>query len=144
MTDHSTSRPQNHRLQGLRGIAVIAVVIFHLEPSWLPGGFLGVDVFFVLSGFLIGGMLCRSLQDHGRINVLDFYKRRFTRIVPAALVVALLAFPLSYFVYYPVTCVILAPLWWAQSRLRSIKWSPTILGIFRHWLKPNPYYITGA
>ena len=101
MTDHSTSRPQNHRLQGLRGIAVIAVLIFHLEPSWLPGGFLGVDVFFVLSGFLIGGMLCRSLQDHGRINVLDFYKRRFTRIVPAALVVALLAFPLSYFVLLP-------------------------------------------
>ena len=72
-------------LDGLRGIAVVAVVIEHAWPSLLPGGFAGVDMFFVLSGYLITGLLVRELSVSGRINLTSFYARRVRRIVPASL-----------------------------------------------------------
>ncbi len=68
-------------------IAVVMVVIYHLHPSWLPGGFAGVDVFFVISGFLITGHLLREYQKTGRIALLDFWGRRAKRLVPAAALV---------------------------------------------------------
>lgn len=71
-------------VDALRAIAVLCVITFHLHESWLPGGFVGVDVFFVISGFLItGGILERSAQ--GRFSLPDFYLRRFRRLFPAAL-----------------------------------------------------------
>jgi peptidoglycan/LPS O-acetylase OafA/YrhL len=73
-------------IEGLRAIAVLLVVLFHLDKSWSPGGFVGVDVFFVISGFLITGILVRD-QEAGRFSYLDFYSRRIRRIVPAMLVV---------------------------------------------------------
>ena len=54
-------------LDGLRALAIGAVLVYHLDPSWLPGGFLGVDVFFVVSGFLITTLLQREALAHGRI-----------------------------------------------------------------------------
>ena len=72
-------------LDGLRGIAVIAVVLQHAWPSILPGGFAGVDVFFVLSGYLITRMVVSELEATGRIDLVAFYARRVRRIVPAAL-----------------------------------------------------------
>ena len=54
-----TYRPD---IDGLRAVAVIAVILFHLNANWLPGGFLGVDIFFVISGYLIGGILYRELS----------------------------------------------------------------------------------
>ena len=56
-------------LDGLRALAIVAVVVFHLDPAWLPGGFLGVDVFFVISGFLITTLLVRERRDTGRVDL---------------------------------------------------------------------------
>ncbi len=74
-------------IQALRGIAVLTVVVFHLWPSSLPGGFVGVDVFFVISGFLITGQLVREVQRTDRVSLAGFWARRARRILPAALVV---------------------------------------------------------
>lgn len=73
-------------IDGLRAIAVIAVVIFHAFPSTLPGGFVGVDFFFVISGYLIGGILLKSISN-GTFSFTDFYARRVKRIFPALLTV---------------------------------------------------------
>ena len=74
-------------LDGLRAIAVIAVIAYHAGASWLPGGFLGVDLFFVLSGFLITTLLLDEFRRWGSIDLLAFWGRRVRRLVPALLVV---------------------------------------------------------
>lgn len=74
-------------IQGLRAIAVLAVLVFHIWPELLPGGYVGVDVFFVISGYLITGILFRDYAATGRIHVRDFYARRIRRLLPAATVV---------------------------------------------------------
>ncbi|MCQ9345727.1 acyltransferase family protein [Corynebacterium phoceense] len=74
-------------LDGLRGLAVLAVVIYHFFGDVLPGGYLGVDMFFVLSGFLITSLLVREFRVTGRISLKDFWVRRFRRILPAAVTV---------------------------------------------------------
>jgi peptidoglycan/LPS O-acetylase OafA/YrhL len=76
-------------IQGLRAIAVTLVVIYHVRPSLLPGGFAGVDVFFVISGYLITGHLWRGYQKTGSVTLLDFWGRRARRLVPAAALVLL-------------------------------------------------------
>ena len=73
-------------LDGLRAVAILAVLAFHLDPRWLPGGFLGVDVFFVISGFLITTLLVRERAHTGRIDLWGFWTRRARRLVPALLV----------------------------------------------------------
>ncbi|PXY11345.1 hypothetical protein CKF72_02005 [Corynebacterium striatum] len=77
-------------LDGLRGLAVLAVVIYHFFGDFLPGGYLGVDMFFVLSGFLITSLLVREFRASGRISLKDFWVRRFRRILPAALAVLII------------------------------------------------------
>ncbi len=69
-------------IQGLRGLAVLAVVLFHGFPAALPGGFAGVDIFFVISGYLITQVLLRSLED-ARFSLRDFYRHRVRRLFPA-------------------------------------------------------------
>jgi peptidoglycan/LPS O-acetylase OafA/YrhL len=85
-------------IQGLRAIAVLAVVLFHIWPGLIPGGFVGVDVYFVISGYLITGILFRELQQTGRIALSRFYVRRMKRLLPAAglvlIVVTVLMTPL--------------------------------------------------
>jgi len=71
-------------IDGLRAVAVLAVVIFHFNKQWLPGGFVGVDIFFVISGFLITGIVARQAAT-GSFSFPDFYMRRVRRILPAAL-----------------------------------------------------------
>lgn len=71
-------------LDGLRGIAVLAVVAFHFDQNLLSGGFLGVSVFFTLSGFLISRLLLHEVAATGTISLLRFYDRRFRRLLPAA------------------------------------------------------------
>lgn len=74
-------------IQALRAIAVLAVLVFHIWPAALPGGYVGVDVFFVISGYLITGILFRQFDATGRIQVGTFYVRRIRRLLPAAAVV---------------------------------------------------------
>ena len=74
-------------LEGLRGLAIILVVLFHAGIPGIPGGFVGVDVFFVLSGFLITGLLIREQERTGCVSLPAFYARRARRILPASLVV---------------------------------------------------------
>jgi peptidoglycan/LPS O-acetylase OafA/YrhL len=73
-------------IDGLRGIAVLAVIGFHAFPDYFPGGFVGVDVFFVISGFLISSIIVRQLS-RSQFTIADFYSRRIRRIFPALLVV---------------------------------------------------------
>lgn len=88
------SLAQGHRspafqpeIQGLRAIAVIAVLVFHVWPTKLTGGYVGVDVFFVISGYLITGLLLREFRETGSINLASFYARRVRRLLPAAALV---------------------------------------------------------
>ena len=74
-------------IQGLRALAVGMVVFYHLYPSLMTGGFAGVDVFFVISGFLITGHMLREYRKTGRIGLLEFWGRRAKRLVPAAALV---------------------------------------------------------
>jgi len=68
----------------MRAIAVGAVLVYHVWPAWLPGGYVGVDVFFVISGYLITGLLVRELEGTGTVRLREFYARRIRRLLPAA------------------------------------------------------------
>ncbi len=84
-------------LNGLRGVAVLGVVAYHLQLGWASGGYLGVDLFFVLSGFLISTLLLEEWAGSGRINLGAFWARRAKRLLPALfLVVAALALYLIF------------------------------------------------
>lgn len=74
-------------IQALRAVAIGCVVLYHFWPAVLPAGFVGVDVFFVVSGFLITGLLLRDAERYDRVRLREFYLRRLRRILPAALVV---------------------------------------------------------
>jgi peptidoglycan/LPS O-acetylase OafA/YrhL len=76
-------------IEGLRAIAILLVVAAHAGVPWLAGGFVGVDVFFVLSGFLITGKLVQEATATGRISLLPFYVRRLRRLLPALLLMLL-------------------------------------------------------
>ena len=104
MPEARSLRPE---IQGLRALAVALVVVHHLWTGLLPGGFVGVDVFFAISGFLITAHLLREIERHGRVRLRAFWVRRIRRILPAALLVlacalaATLAFvPSTYWPQY--------------------------------------------
>lgn len=86
-----TPRPRHNRfrpdIEGLRAVAVLAVVFYHAGVGFLPGGFVGVDVFYVISGFLITDLLWRETDRSGRVDFGAFYARRARRLLPAAIVV---------------------------------------------------------
>lgn len=83
-------------IDGLRAIAVLSVVGYHAFPYWIRGGFIGVDIFFVISGFLISGLILGGLQ-RGQFSLADFYSRRIRRIFPALLVVLVVCFAAGWF-----------------------------------------------
>lgn len=101
-TKISSSNNSGYRpdIDGLRAVAVILVVLFHTFPQALPGGFIGVDVFFVISGFLITNILLVSL-DEQRFSFLDFYARRIRRIFPSLILVLAFALILGWFTFFP-------------------------------------------
>jgi peptidoglycan/LPS O-acetylase OafA/YrhL len=88
-------------LEGLRGVAILLVLAFHAGIPGISGGFIGVDVFYVLSGFLITGLLVRERERSGTISLRDFYARRARRILPAAAVVLVLIVIASWFMVPP-------------------------------------------
>ncbi|MEM9040855.1 MAG: acyltransferase family protein, partial [Actinomycetota bacterium] len=73
-------------LDGMRAIAVVAVMIYHANPSWLPGGFLGVEMFFVISGYLITLLIIAERERTYRVSLVDFWRRRARRLLPAVFV----------------------------------------------------------
>lgn len=87
-------------IDGLRAIAVLAVVAFHANPNLAPGGFVGVDVFFVISGFLISQLILSGLRS-GSFSFVDFYERRIRRLFPALIVVLLTVWGLGWFLMLP-------------------------------------------
>jgi peptidoglycan/LPS O-acetylase OafA/YrhL len=88
-------------VQGLRAVAVVAVVAYHAGFPGLRGGFVGVDVFFVISGFLITGLLVSDVERTGRVSFREFYARRARRILPAAILALLVTLLVSYVVLPP-------------------------------------------
>lgn len=107
MTDHKTALSQASNpkgaahlryrpdIDGLRAIAVIAVILYHADVTLVPGGYLGVDLFFVISGYLITALLARDIAANGRVSLGSFYERRARRILPALLVVVIATLPFS-------------------------------------------------
>lgn len=87
-------------IDGLRAIAVLPVILFHAGYAWLPGGFVGVDVFFVISGYLICSIILREMKQQ-RFSFLRFYERRARRILPALLVVLFTTLLAGYFFLLP-------------------------------------------
>ena len=93
---HPKYRPD---IDGLRAIAVLSVVIFHTFPELIKGGFIGVDIFFVISGFLISSIIIENLE-HDRFSFIEFYSRRIKRIYPALLTVLITCFAFGWFVLF--------------------------------------------
>lgn len=96
----NTSISYRADIDGLRAVAVIAVILFHLDPAWLPGGYVGVDIFFVISGYLISLIIHREMEN-GTFSFAEFYARRMRRIVPALSVVILSTVLVLNFVFSP-------------------------------------------
>ena len=99
MADRPHFRPD---IEGLRGAAILLVVLFHAGVSALAGGFVGVDVFFVLSGYFITGLLVRELMQPGGASLSDFYGRRALRLMPPLLVVLFATLALVMWLYAPI------------------------------------------
>ncbi|MCR8549090.1 acyltransferase [Salipiger sp. P9] len=96
-----TSLPYRSDIDGLRAIAVLAVLFYHFGLPGFDGGFVGVDVFFVISGFLIGGILWREYESTGRIWLRHFYVRRFRRLAPAFFTMAMVTALFSWALLLP-------------------------------------------
>ncbi|WP_181883205.1 acyltransferase [Pseudomonas fluorescens] len=90
---HLSYRPD---IDGLRAFAIISVVLYHAFPAYMRGGFIGVDIFFVISGYLISSIIFKGLEA-GNFSFLDFYKRRVNRIFPALIIVLLVCYAVGWF-----------------------------------------------
>lgn len=88
-------------VDGLRGIAVIAVLLFHLEVSGFSGGFVGVDIFLVISGFLITNLIKKEIEDTSQFDFRRFYIRRVRRLAPALLITLLLSSVVAILIFSP-------------------------------------------
>lgn len=93
LASHLSYRPD---IDGLRAFAIISVVLYHAFPAYMRGGFIGVDIFFVISGYLISSIIFKGL-DAGNFSFLDFYKRRVNRIFPALIIVLLACYAVGWF-----------------------------------------------
>ena len=109
-------------IDGLRAVAVIAVMLYHLGVSWIPGGFLGVDLFFVISGYVITRLLLDSIQRSGGLDLRAFYKSRVRRLLP----------PLVFMI---VTTTLFIGVWAPDTIKRLLTDTPFALtGIMNWWL----------
>ncbi|MCD9027577.1 acyltransferase [Luteimonas sp. BDR2-5] len=127
MTIQGGYRPE---IDGLRAIAVLSVLLFHLDPGWLPGGFTGVDIFLVISGFLITTQIVESSR-RGHFSFRDFYLRRIRRIAPAYLTVVLVSLAAA--------CVLMLPEDLAHTA-RAAMWSTLSAPNVFFWLHLDTGY----
>lgn len=100
--EEARATPLGYRgdIDGLRAVAVLPVLLYHAFPTAVPGGFYGVDIFFVISGYLITGIIHKQMLS-GRFSVADFYARRIRRIFPALITVVLVTFLIAWFILPP-------------------------------------------
>ena len=98
-TFYQTNHIWRNDITGLRALAVLPVIFYHAFPNLVPGGFLGVDIFFVISGYLISGIIFRNIKQ-GTFSYLDFYSKRIKRIIPNLLLLFLFVLFLGYFVLF--------------------------------------------
>ena len=98
----AASRPKLWRndITGLRALAVLPVLIFHAFPSLIPGGFFGVDVFFVISGYLISGIIFRGIAS-GSFSYIEFYEKRIKRIIPNLILLLTFVAAVGWFILLP-------------------------------------------
>lgn len=89
-------------IEGLRGIAILLVVAFHAGVAWTAGGYVGVDIFFVISGFFITGLLAHEVGSTGDVDLAEFYARRARRLLPAFLLVVLATLGAALWLYAPI------------------------------------------
>uniref|UniRef100_UPI0040492156 acyltransferase family protein n=1 Tax=Candidatus Planktophila sp. TaxID=2175601 RepID=UPI0040492156 len=109
-------------IDGLRAVAVVAVMLYHLGFSWIPGGFLGVDLFFVISGYVITRLLLESIQRSGGLDLRAFYKARIRRLFP----------PLIFMIF---VTIIYISIWAPETMRRFVSDSPfALLGGMNWWL----------
>lgn len=118
----------------MRAIAVLCVILFHIDESLLPGGFVGVDIFFVISGFLISRNICEAI-DSNRFSLLEFYGRRVKRIAPAMLLVVACTLILSHALMLPED---------AERTAESALWSVLSLANIYFWLFQDTSYFAAA
>lgn len=126
MSSNATHSQKRLDLQGLRAVAVLVVVLYHAGVP-IPGGFVGVDVFFVLSGFLIIGLLVAEMKTRGRIDFGQFWAKRARRLVPASalVLVATLAVGSTVLSYFDKKALATDALW---SALFSANWNYALTG----------------
>ena len=98
---HISAPGYRPEIDGLRAVAVLSVVFYHFGFAGFSGGFVGVDVFFVISGYLIGGLLWAELESTGRISLKEFYIRRIRRLMPAYFVMATATLIAAWFILLP-------------------------------------------
>ncbi len=103
-------------IEGLRAFAILPILIFHLDPAWMPGGFIGVDIFFVISGFLISGQILKA--SPGTFRFLPFYLRRIRRLFPALAVTVAVSLAVGWRLFTPGDFKALA--WSALASLAGI------------------------
>ena len=89
-----------HDIQGLRGIAVLAVVVYHAD-LYLPGGFVGVDLFFVVSGFVVSRLILDEMERDGSFSLINFFSRRIRRLIPVLTLVNIVSLLGTYLVLSP-------------------------------------------
>jgi peptidoglycan/LPS O-acetylase OafA/YrhL len=121
-------------IDGLRAVAVVAIIAFHLGVSRFSGGFVGVDIFYVISGFLIGGIVIGELEE-GRFSIRRFYQRRLRRILPALVAMLACTTAVALFVLFPVELSD-----YAASLTATALWSANIY----FWQTTNYFFVDKA
>jgi peptidoglycan/LPS O-acetylase OafA/YrhL len=117
-------------IDGLRAIAVLSVIFYHIDSRLMPGGFVGVDIFFVISGYLITQQILKELES-GSFSIGEFYRRRIKRIAPAMLVVLAATLFISQFLFRPED---------AENAARSAFWSIMSVANVHFWLFEDASY----
>lgn len=125
-----TGKDYRPDIDGLRALAVLAVILFHIDPRWVPGGFIGVDMFFVISGYLITGIISRELGN-GRFTFRRFYERRIRRILPALWAMLIVCVPVSWWLMLPGD---------AEAMAKSAIWSTLAMANVYFWREVSTDY----